>query len=29
LGLAVEDLACAEYLFAKAKTENVGRWIQF
>jgi ornithine cyclodeaminase/alanine dehydrogenase-like protein (mu-crystallin family) len=29
LGLAVEDLACAEYLLAKAKTENVGRWIQF
>ena len=29
LGLAVEDLACAEYLFAKAKTENVGTWIQF
>jgi ornithine cyclodeaminase/alanine dehydrogenase-like protein (mu-crystallin family) len=29
LGLAVEDMACAQYLFRKAKTENVGRWIQF
>jgi len=29
LGLAVEDMACAEYLFAKAKTENVGTWIRF
>jgi ornithine cyclodeaminase len=29
LGLAIEDLACAEYLFEKAKREDVGVWIPF
>jgi len=29
LGLAIEDLACAEYLFEKAKREGVGTWIPF
>jgi ornithine cyclodeaminase len=29
LGLAIEDLACAEYLYLKAKSENVGSWLQF
>jgi ornithine cyclodeaminase/alanine dehydrogenase-like protein (mu-crystallin family) len=29
LGLAIEDMACAEYLFQKALTEQVGSWIQF
>lgn len=29
LGLAIEDMACAEYLFEKARTEKVGSWIQF
>jgi len=29
LGLAIEDLACAEYLFDKAKREGVGTWIPF
>jgi ornithine cyclodeaminase len=29
LGLAIEDVACAEYLFRKAKTENVGSWVEF
>jgi ornithine cyclodeaminase len=29
LGLAIEDLACAEYLFAKAKAQSVGTWIRF
>ena len=29
LGLAIEDLACAEYLFEKAKQEGVGTWIPF
>lgn len=29
LGLAVEDLACAQYLLAKASETNVGRWIEF
>jgi len=27
LGLAIEDLACAEYLFEKAKVEGVGTWV--
>jgi ornithine cyclodeaminase len=29
LGLAIEDLACAEYLFKKAQEKNVGKWVQF
>jgi ornithine cyclodeaminase len=29
LGLAIEDLACAEYLFEKAKREGAGTWIPF
>jgi ornithine cyclodeaminase len=29
LGLAIEDMACAEYLFDKAQRENIGTWIKF
>jgi ornithine cyclodeaminase len=29
LGLAVEDLACARYLFAKAQEAGAGRWVNF
>ena len=29
LGLAIEDVACAEYLFRKASAENVGTWVNF
>lgn len=29
LGLAVEDLACAEYLYRKAREVNAGTWIEF
>ncbi|HEX6729901.1 MAG TPA: ornithine cyclodeaminase family protein, partial [Pyrinomonadaceae bacterium] len=29
LGLAVEDLACAEYLYGKAQEEGVGTWVPF
>jgi len=29
LGLAIEDLACAEYLFRKAQEENAGTWVSF
>lgn len=29
LGLAIEDMACAEYLYQKAKSEKVGTWLQF
>lgn len=29
LGLAIEDLACAEYLFEKAKEAGKGTWIRF
>lgn len=29
LGLAVEDLASAAYLYEKAKLKNVGNWIEF
>jgi ornithine cyclodeaminase len=29
LGLAIEDVVCAEYLFRKAKAENVGTWVDF
>jgi ornithine cyclodeaminase len=29
LGLAIEDVVCAEYLFRKAKSENIGAWVDF
>ena len=29
LGLAIEDVVCAEYLFGKAQTENAGNWVEF
>jgi len=29
LGLAIEDVVCAEYLFRKAKAENAGTWVDF
>jgi len=29
LGLGVEDMVCAEYLYQQAQTENVGTWIKF
>jgi ornithine cyclodeaminase len=29
LGLAVEDLASADYLYGKAKKENAGTWVEF
>ena len=29
LGLAIEDVACAEYLYRKACAENVGTWADF
>jgi len=29
LGLAVEDVVSAEYLFRKATAENVGTWVDF
>ena len=29
LGLAIEDMACAEYLYQKAKSKNLGTWLQF
>jgi ornithine cyclodeaminase len=29
LGLAIEDVVCAEYLFRKATVENVGTWVDF
>jgi ornithine cyclodeaminase len=29
LGLAIEDVVCAEYLFRKAQTENAGSWVDF
>ena len=29
LGLAIEDVVCAEYLFRKAMTKNVGNWVEF
>lgn len=28
LGLAIEDMACAEYLYEKAKTARVGTWLE-
>jgi ornithine cyclodeaminase len=29
LGLAIEDVACAEYLYRKARKDNVGNWVDF
>jgi len=29
LGLAIEDVVCAEHLFRKAKGENIGAWVDF
>lgn len=29
LGLAIEDVACAEYLYHKAQSQNVGSWVEF
>jgi len=29
LGLAVEDVAAAEYLYTKAQTQGVGTWVEF
>ncbi|MCA1579507.1 MAG: ornithine cyclodeaminase family protein [Acidobacteria bacterium] len=29
LGLAIEDVVCAEYLFRKAQAENAGTWVDF
>ena len=29
LGLAIEDVACAEFLFKKAQEKNVSSWIKF
>lgn len=29
LGLAIEDVVCADYLFRKAQTENTGTWVDF
>jgi ornithine cyclodeaminase len=27
LGLAIEDVACAEYLYQKAQSQNLGTWV--
>jgi len=29
LGLAIEDVACADYLYHKALAENAGTWVEF
>ncbi len=29
LGLAIEDVACADYLYRKAQAENAGTWVDF
>src|SRR5215212_6369919 len=29
LGLAIEDVACAEYLYRKAQSQNAGCWVDF
>ncbi|MNC99737.1 alanine dehydrogenase [compost metagenome] len=29
LGLAIEDVACADYLYRKARAENFGSWVDF
>jgi ornithine cyclodeaminase len=29
LGLAIEDVSCADYLFKKATTNNTGTWVNW
>jgi ornithine cyclodeaminase/alanine dehydrogenase-like protein (mu-crystallin family) len=29
LGLAVEDVAAAEYLYRRAREQGTGRWVEF
>jgi ornithine cyclodeaminase len=29
LGLAIEDVACADYLYRRAKADNAGSWVEF
>jgi len=29
LGIALEDMACAQFLYEKCKRENRGKWIEF
>jgi ornithine cyclodeaminase/alanine dehydrogenase-like protein (mu-crystallin family) len=29
LGIAIEDVACAAFLYQKAKKEQKGKWIDF
>ena len=29
LGLAIEDVVCAEYVYSKAQAEGVGNWVEF
>jgi ornithine cyclodeaminase len=29
LGLAIEDVVCAEYLYQKAQARNIGSWVDF
>jgi len=29
LGLAIEDVACAEYLYGKAQSQSAGTWVEF
>ena len=29
LGLAIEDVVCAEYLYRKANTQQIGSWVEF
>ena len=29
LGLAIEDVACAEYLYRLAQAQNAGSWVNF
>jgi ornithine cyclodeaminase len=29
LGLAIEDVACADYLYRKALAESAGTWVEF
>jgi ornithine cyclodeaminase len=29
LGLAIEDVACADYLYRKAHTQKAGTWVDF
>ena len=29
LGLAIEDVACAEYLYHKAQAQSAGTWVEF